>query len=65
MDRCVYGVYCGQMCVLTIKVCAPASMDSGRRVGEQVGGLGGVVGRPVGLHCKVGDARRRWSLLLW
>ena len=34
----------GQTCVLTIKVCAPTNMDSGRKgVGEPVGGweLGG------------------------
>ena len=50
------------MCVCTIKVCAPTSMDSRRRVGEPVGGLGvGVVGRLEGLHCKVGDAQSRWS----
>ena len=36
----VLGVYCGQMCVLTIKVCAPTIMDSGRCVGGTSRGLG-------------------------
>ena len=57
----------GQTCVLTIKVCAPTSMDSGRKVrgGEPVGRWGvrgiGVVGWLEDLHSKVGDAIRRWS----
>ena len=60
----MYGVFCGQMCVLTIKVCAPACMDSGRVRGGTSGGLGvavGVVGRLEGLWCRVGDVKRRWS----
>ena len=33
-------MYCGQICVLTIKVCAPTSMGGGRCEGEGVGWLG-------------------------
>ena len=40
----------------------PVWTVGGRCRGKPVGGLGvGVVGRLKGMHCKVGDARRRWS----
>ena len=54
-------VFCGQTCVLTIKVCTPTCMDSGKlRGGGTSRGLSGgvvVVGRLEGLCCRVGDAK--------